>query len=322
MWNLIADVGGTNMRLAAMSDDGGISDHQSFHSKAGLRFSDACAAYIADRGAIPKALVVAAAGPVSNGAVRLTNAEQTISETDLAHSTGVATVKVLNDFEAAAWSLATVTTADVVALQGSADIPDGPRVIIGPGTGLGVGALVWPDGRPHVVRGEGGHVALSPHSARELPYFEGLTRLWPEVQIGPGCAVEAEGLISGTGLPLLYQAVAQADGTYAPPLDAEGIFAAAQSGANPAATHTVQLFQRCLAQLAGDLGLIFEATGGVFITGGVALSNPWLFDQTFLDAFNAGGRHTTWRRRLPVYLYRNHDGGLVGARNYIAAHQG
>ena len=78
------------------------------------------------------------------------------------------------------------------------------------------------------------------------------------------------------------------------------------------------MFQRFLGQLAGDLALVFNATGGVFLTGGVVLSNPWIFDQAFLEAFNAGGRHSKWRKAMPVGLYLNKDFGLLGARNYIS----
>lgn len=339
MWNLIADVGGTNMRLAAISAetaDAGLQPElkqreflaqRTVPSKGAVDFPKACADFVAERGSAPQNVVVAAAGVVAAGEVHLTNSQQRFSETLLAGACGTRNVAILNDFEAAAWSLATVSKADIGVLQGPEQPPEGPRLIIGPGTGLGVGALVWAHGRPHVVPGEGGHVSLSPHSADELATFAELIALWPEVQIGTGLAVEAEAILSGTGMPILYRAIAEARQVQVPEKSAADIFAAARDAgaggtcdaAADIATEAVTLFRRFLGQLAGDLALVFGARGGVFVTGGVAQSNPWLFDQSFLDAFNAGGRHSSWRANMPLYLYQDPDFGLLGARNSLTS---
>jgi glucokinase len=318
MWNLVADVGGTNMRIAAISNAGSIVDQRTYHSKGDLDFLQACARFVAEHDGPPAGVVVAAAGVVANGSVNLTNSNQRFSEAELAQICNASNVKILNDFEAAAWSLATITLSDTLPLQGSADIPHGPRVIIGPGTGLGVGALVWAHGQPLVVPGEGGHVCLSPQSAQEIEYFQELVTLWPEVRVGNRLAVEAEAIVSGTGIPVLYQAIANARASQVEPKTSEQVFNLAKTGADENARTTIDLFRRFLGQLAGDLGLVFGAAGGVFISGGVALSNPWIFDDSFLAAFNAGGRHSSWRAKMPVFLYQNPDFGLLGARNYIS----
>ena len=318
MWNLVADVGGTNMRLAAISSAGTIVDQQSFHSKGDMDFLQVCASFIEGHATHPEGAVVAAAGVVSSGEVRLTNSGQKFSETELSEVCGTQNVKILNDFEAAAWSLATVSETDLTRLQGTASDPHGARLIIGPGTGLGVGALVWAHGQPHVIPGEGGHISMAPQSLEEIAYFEELTALWPEVQIGDGLAVEAEAILSGTGIPALYQAIARVRGAESNPKTAEEILASAKASEDEITVIATRLFKRFLGQLAGDLALVFNAKGGVFLTGGVALSNPWIFDQNFLDAFNAGGRHSSWRADMPVSLYLNKDFGLLGARNYIS----
>ncbi|WP_406649866.1 ROK family protein [Aliisedimentitalea scapharcae] len=318
MWNFVADVGGTNMRLAAISNVGSIVDQKSYHSKSDLDFPEACACFIREHDGPPEAVVVAAAGVVTDGAVQLTNSAQNFSETELAEVCQTQNVKILNDFEAAAWSLATIGGGDTRVLQGPTDVPHGPRLVIGPGTGLGVGALVWVHGQPHVVPGEGGHVSLSPQSYEEFGYFEQLVRLWPEIRIGNGVAVEAEAILSGTGVPMLYEAVAHARQSIVEPKTSAQVFTLAKRGEDQNANIAIDLFRRALGQIAGDLALVFNAKGGVFLTGGVALSNTWIFDRRFLDAFNAGGRHSNWRSAMPVYLYQNPDFGLLGARNYVS----
>lgn len=317
MWNLVADVGGTNMRLAAVSPNGALTDQLSVPSKGGPDFPQACADFIATHPSPPSHVAVAAAGVVVDGAVRLTNSKQRFDVAALAHACQTDSVKILNDFEAAAWSLATVTDDDVQVLQGTGQLSQGPRLIIGPGTGLGVGAMDWVNGAPHVIPGEGGHVSLAPQSVEELAYFEALIDLWPEVQIGQGLAVEAEAVLSGTGLPVFYNAIATTKGSPQRAEQTAEVIARAQSGEDACATRALELFRQYLGQIAGDLALVLNATGGVFVTGGVIHKNPWLLDQQFLRAFNAGGRHSTWRARIPVYLYENPDFGLLGARNHI-----
>lgn len=319
MWNLVADVGGTNMRIAAISSAGTIVEQKSFLSKGDHSFLQACAMFVAEHDRPPEGVVVAAAGVVANGAVELTNSNQKFSEVELAKVCNTSTVKILNDFEAAAWSLATISKTDVQVLQGGKETQQGSRLIVGPGTGLGVGALVWAHGQPHVLPGEGGHISLSPQSVEELGYFEELVALWPEVWIGRDMAVEAEAIVSGTGIPLFYSAIAKSRNLNVDRKTSQQVCALAKAGEDESAVIAINLFRRFLGQIAGDLGLVFDATGGVFICGGVALSNPWIFDHSFLAAFNAGGRHSNWRASLPVYLYQNPDFGLQGARNYISS---
>ena len=315
MWVLIADVGGTNMRLAAMAPDGGLLRQETFASKGSQSLEDVCALFAKAQGRAPDHVVIAAAGIVKNGTVQLTNAQQTASESGLAAACATGSAKILNDFEAAAWSLATVSADEVTVLQGDAHFIKAPRLIIGPGTGLGVGALVFSHGQPSVVPGEGGHVAIGPHRAELVPVFEQVIADWPEVAMSD-LTIEAEAFLSGTGVPYFYRALAKVMGVTPLCTDGAEIFKAAQAGSDPVAARCVALFAEYLGAVAGDLGLAFGATGGVFVTGGVAMKNSWMLDQGFLDAFNAGGRHRGWREGLPVYLYENENFGLVGARNY------
>ncbi|SCZ71202.1 glucokinase [Epibacterium ulvae] len=317
MWNLIGDVGGTNMRLAAVSSDGEILEQRSFPSKGDVPLEEVCRSFVSPRDGAPGHVVIAAAGVVKDGQVTLTNARQTASESGIAAACGTGHAKILNDFEAAAWSLATVGAEDVTVLQGTTQFQRAPRLIIGPGTGLGVGSLIYAHGQPAVVPGEGGHVAIAPRRADLVAVFDCLTRDWPEVAMGAPLAVEAEALLSGTGLPRFYRALAEVRGAAAVCVENAEIFAAAQTQSDAVAVEAVALFAEYLGAVAGDLGLVLGATGGVFVTGGLALKNPWMFDTGFLEAFNAGGRHQSWREAMPVYLYSNEDFGLIGARNYL-----
>ncbi|MEP5212028.1 ROK family protein [Sulfitobacter pontiacus] len=314
MWNLIADVGGTNMRLACVAADGQMLRQQTLPSKGDVGLEQACGAFAKAEGSAPTHVVIAAAGIVANGRVTLTNANQSASEPGLVTACGAQSAKILNDFEAAAWSLETVTKDEVKTLQGQGGFTPGARLIIGPGTGLGVGALVMDEATTLAVPGEGGHVGIGPRRSELVPVFEALVALWPEVAMSD-LTVEAEAVLSGTGLPYFYRAVAQAMGQEVQPLQGPQIFAAAAAQSDPVALRTVALFGEYLGAVAGDLAVTVKAMGGVFVTGGVVHKNPHILDQAFLAAFNAGGRYHAWRQNVPVYLYENENFGLIGARN-------
>lgn len=313
-WLLAADIGGTNVRLIAYDGTKALSGMEGGTAGA-ADLVDLIADFARSVGRPPALVVAAAAGPVSGNAVRLTNAPRSLSGGDLVAATGASEAFVINDFVAAAWATADLPAGDVLCLQGAPSPPDGLRLVIGPGTGLGVGALACRDGEMCALPGEGGHVGIAPRSRGEVEIFEAFRELWPEVFFGDGLTCEAEAMLSGTGLPYLYRAVQRVTGDTSPPLDARGVLSAAQTGTAVAATPTADLFRAHLGRLAGDLGLAFGASS-VCLVGGVATKNTWLFDDRFVAAFNDGGRFTAMRRTMNLYLLRNPNFGLLGARNY------
>lgn len=311
MWDLVADIGGTNMRVAQVID-GQIQSRRDFPMRQDRSVPEVLAAYLEDCEGAPHAVVCAAAGPKRNGEIRLTNGGWLIAKDPIAAATDAQEVHVINDFEAAAWSLATLTPEDVTPIGGAGPLGHGHRVALGPGTGLGVGTLIWDGAQYRVVPGEGGHVAVGPRVAEEVPVFERLADLWPETRLGPTLTFEAEAILSGTGLPLLYQACEGAPG-----VSAAEVFARAAEG-EPAAKRTRTLFRDHLAALAGDLAVTVNATGGIVLLGGVAHRNRGLFDARFWEVFVAGGRYDAFRTNCGIYLMNLEDFGLRGCVNALA----
>ena len=323
-WDLVGDIGGTNMRLAVVVE-GQIREQRVVESKGEIPLIEAVKHYVAEIGSAPRYVEVAAAGVIKNGYVELTNAGQGFSIDDLVAAAGAKMGRILNDFEAAAWSLVTVSPDDLTPLQGQLPPPlshppqpTRPRLIVGPGTGLGVGTLAWAGIQPEVLQGEGGHIRIGPHRRDEVDIFAKLADLWPETQMdaSQSLALEAEAIVSGTGIPFLMRALELLDGRTPSGMMPRDIFEAAKQGRDPLAIKAIDIFSRNLGAVAGDLALYISAYGGVFLTGGVLLKNDWIFDRpAFLDGFNQGGRHTRFRRDIPIYLYRNNNFGLQGAIN-------
>ncbi len=323
-WNLIGDIGGTNMRLAKV-EQGKISDQRRYPTTGDMHIEDAVSDFVAQFGSSPAHVGIAAAGVIADGAVTLTNAGKIFSEHQLLKASGSQSAHIINDFEAAAWSLVTARSDDLVALQGDLPVvpendlvPTGTRLIVGPGTGLGVGSQVWAGKQPHVIQGEGGHVRIAPETDDDVELFKMIARIWPEVQMGSGLSLEAESIVSGTGLPYAMKALEELHGKSTSGMQAADIFAKAKDDPSSLAGVVIDRFCHYLGAVAGDLALALTANGGVFLSGGVLQANAWIFEKpTFLNAFNEGGRHSKFRKAFPVYLYQNKNFGLLGTINAL-----
>jgi beta-galactosidase/glucokinase len=315
-WNLVADIGGTNTRLGVVTN-GELADLRKHPTGTLEDLLEAFHDLRDEIGTNPQAVVAAGAGPVRDGTIQLTNANLDLSETELAKATGAERTFVINDFTAAAWSVAEVTRSDVAVLQGQATPPAGTRLVVGPGTGLGVGALLYSEGRYHTVSGEGGHVGLYPRHRDEVDIFEAARRIAPGCFFGDSLALEAEMFLSGTGLPILYQAVELAAGqARTQARSAKDILNDARNGTDLVAEKAAQIFTTHLGALMGDLAVTLMPEGGVFLVGGVAEKNRWLFSDNFKDAFNGGGRFSDLRRSLNLYVSEQAEFGIIGANNF------
>ncbi|MCG7519998.1 glucokinase [Ruegeria sp. Ofav3-42] len=315
-WNLVADIGGTNTRLGVVSN-GELTGLRKYPTGSLSELLHAFHSLRDELGTDPRAVVAAGAGPVKDGTIRLTNAHLDLSERDIGKATGAQHTFVINDFTAAAWSVAEITDKDVEVLQGAETPPAGTRLVVGPGTGLGVGALLYSEGRYHTASGEGGHVGLSPRHEDEVEIFKAARHVAPDCFFDDSLVLEAEMFLSGTGLPILYKAASLAAGqTDVPTRTAKDILQDAQSNTDPVAVKASHMFTTHLGALMGDLAVAFMPTGGVFLVGGVAEKNRWLFKDAFRDAFNAGGRFSELRRSMNLYVSEQDEFGIVGANNF------
>ncbi len=311
---IVGDIGGTNARFALANQT-----HPGVHEIVELK----CADFETSEGAIrhvldrfgaraPDAMCLAAAGPVVDGSIDVTNNHWLISSEHLASEFDVDAVRLLNDFEAIAYSLpflaaedrATIGTPHGVALSGR----DFNVAVLGPGTGLGVAGLIGRDRRLIPITGEGGHVGFAPETELQA---ELLQALWSRFE-----RVSAERLVAGSGIENIYAALTDVRGVQTAPLKAPEIFAVAESSA--LAAEAVGVFFEVMGQVAGDLALTMGAWDGVYIAGGIAKRYPdTLAGSRFRAAFVGKGRHGHILQRVPTYLITHDQPGLLGA-SYLA----
>jgi glucokinase len=298
---LVADIGGTNARFALANP---VTLELSHICQTLCRRHDtveaALAEYLSAVPIKPRSAALAIAGPVSDEFIVLTNSHWRFRKTELRRATGLEQVHVLNDFEALALSLPLLSTPELHQIGGGTPEPHATKVVLGPGTGLGVAGLVW-SGRDWIaVAGEGGHVALGARDQAELETLRKLT--------SSGEPVSAEQALSGPGLRALHKAVAGEE--VAPDVDVIG---EALKGGEEAALALGQ-FIAWLARFAGDAALTFGARGGVYIGGGIAPKiTAALAAGSFREAFEANSRMSGYLAPIPIFVILAEFATLKGA---------
>lgn len=189
---LVADLGGTNARFAIVKDQD-IGEIRSFLTS---DFQDICALineYLRHTSIQPTDCILSIAGPVKGGRASLTNADLEIETSVLMERFPFCRLEMINDFEAVAWASTEIRSQEVSVVRGSSFKKTGNRVVIGPGTGLGVGAVLRSQNNGTLIHCcEGGHAGLSPSDALELRVFERLSDKWPEVAFEKTFGLEAE----------------------------------------------------------------------------------------------------------------------------------
>jgi glucokinase len=322
---LLADIGGTNARfgwLAAAS--GSVAEVRTLKSAdhggplaAARAYLDGLRGTLGSEAAAPRAAAFAVATAVTGDRVEFTNGGWVFSQADTERELGVSRLVVLNDFEALALSLPALRADQVrpIGAAGPAAVapPRATRVVIGPGTGLGVAGLV-----PHrdgfiAVPGEGGHASLAACDDREAALLALVRREHRHVS--------AERLLSGIGLPVLHGALARLEGQAAPALAAEQIVERALAGHDVLAASTIDLFCALLGGFAGNVALTFGARGGVYIGGGIVPRlGERFFASQFRARFEAKGRFEGYQRAIPTLLITDTLAALAGAA--VALDQG
>ncbi|WMS43051.1 glucokinase [Acuticoccus sp. MNP-M23] len=307
---LIADIGGTNVRLAILSDSHStLRTFPTVQTGSFPGFAAAATETVLDTTAImPRSLLIAIAGPITNGPMKLTNADWVIDLQAIMADLNLETVVAFNDFEALSLALPALTADQLMQIGGGEAQPRAPRVVIGPGTGLGVAALIYGDQSYTPLAGEGGHVNFGPETARDFA-------IWPHLDPFHG-RISGEALLSGNGLARIYRAICAAGGETSDCARGEDVTGRADAG-DPAAEEAVDLFLTYLGRLAGDLALMFLAKGGVYIAGGIAPRLADRFEKSgFRAAFEAKAPHAGLIAQMPTYLVTEPRPAVTGLSTF------
>ena len=317
----VADVGGTHVRFALAEIDGGTvsavgepvtlktNEHgsfqlawQEFGRRAGID--------------LPNQLAIAFAGPVGGEMLKLTNNPWVIRPALIKERLGVDRYTIVNDFGAVAHAVATLGDGDFRHICGPEQpLPrKGVITIVGPGTGLGVAALLRKSDGYDVIETEGGHVDFAPLDVLEDRILTELRRNFRRVSV--------ERIASGRGLWNVYEALGAIEGLNLSFHDEKELWAAALEGSDSLANAALDRVCLTLGAVAGDMALAQGAVA-VVIAGGVGLRlADYLPRSGFRDRFIAKGRFERRMDEMPVKLITYPQPGLMGAAAAFAKEHG
>lgn len=291
---LLADIGGTNTRLALLTPEGAQVHVQSlrngdFRSLATLLYHYLSALPPETR---PERAALAVACPVHGDEVQLTNLNWTFSVAELGAHLALAPLHVINDFTAVALAVPRLQPGDWVPIGGGTPVAGAPIGVLGPGTGLGVSGLVPSGGGWVALAGEGGHATLAAATAAEAEILDALRQRYGHVS--------AERALSGSGLVDLYRHFAAAPAPIADPAQVTDL---ALRGGDASARRALDFFFSFLGNVAGNLALTLGARGGVYLAGGILpRMAEALAASAFRERFVAKGRFRAYLEAIPTRL--------------------
>jgi glucokinase len=326
---LLGDIGGTNARFALQIAGARPKALKEIKTADFADLTSAAKAYLAATSPArpPRVAAFAVACPVIGDEIRLTNSPWSFSITEVRRRLGLDSLHVINDFEAIAWSVPRLGAGDVRKIGGGRAQRRAAIAVIGPGTGLGVSALVPSAKGWRALATEGGHVTLAPANAREGRVLDILRRKFSHVS--------AERALSGQGLVELYEAITLLDGTGNATAAGKSMTPAAMTPSlmtpakvtrqalgrrDPAAARALRMFSEMLGTVAGNLALTLGARGGVYLAGGVVPRLGRGFAAAaFRRRFEDKGRFSTYLGAIPTYLITHKTPAFTGLASFLDA---
>lgn len=302
---LLADIGGTNARFALWTD-GSLSEVKHMAVCDYRSFEDALRAYLSgfpDAGV--HAGILAVSGMIEHDRCALTNNAWIVDAAELRRTFGISTARLVNDFEAVAWSLPRLTDEMLLQVGGRELDATAPVAMLGPGTGLGMAVSApYVNGRL-LLPSEGGHCTLAATSAREDAVISRLRQQYGHAS--------AERVLSGKGIENLYNILAAIDGIKSPERNAAEITRSALAGTCSLSRATLDMFCAFLGSVAGNFALTLCAKGGIYIGGGIVCRIPaFVAHSPFRERFEAKGRFRKYLETIPVHLIVKADVAFLG----------
>ena len=305
---LVADVGGTNTRLAlfdpATDELRALSTYDNCDHQ---RLEDIIASWLQTLDEPPPSTCcIAVAAPPADDRVTMVNISWSFSCRDMARRFGFTQLGWINDFQGIAYSLPHLGNTDRQLLHAGHQEAPGKLAAMGPGTGLGGATLEIVAGMPMACACEPGHMGLAAANALELEIARLLLPRHGEIH--------AELLVSGPGLQRLYLALAEIRGETVDCLAPAEISRRALQGRDELSTLTLNTFCALLGSVCGDFVLAGGAYGGLYLAGGIIPRMiPFLRASNFVQRFREKGSMGDHLAAVPLYVITTAQPGLIGA---------
>lgn len=301
---LVADIGGTNSRLALASDTGlDTASIRRFANDDFASFDDVARHYLEaiEIGPI-EALCVAMAGPVAGGRGTITNRGWHLEIDALQALTGARHAMLINDLQALGYATVGLPKDARQHLCGLPERPaqNGQSLVIGVATGFNICPVkVLPGGAIACHESESGHADMPRCVAEALAQAFGAA----------GAGIDSvEECFSGRGLARLFARVMQTDER-----PGAEIVALCAEGSDPAATAFMKSYSVALGMVCRELVLQLMPLDGVYLAGSVARG---VFScghsADFVSSLTDYRKFAATLSDIPVHLIESDTAPLIG----------
>lgn len=302
---LIADIGGTNSRLA-LSDGGRIV------TSATRNYTNACwdslYAVVADflhvAGTPTLAeVVVAVAGPVNNNSAVLTNHKWAVEADTLSDLSGAPKVYLLNDLTALGYAVPKLRPEQLrlvragTAKQGAVL----QSLVVGMGTGFNVSPVLQNQHTVMCPAVEAGHMSMPQSVSRKLD----------EIRFDPCAFATIEMLFSGRGFATFCQQLSGMHTLRGP--DAIALYADPD---HPKIRHAIDQYAALLGHLLHDLSLAYMPSAGIYLAGSVARSVMTMAPEACFETFGKA-TDVLVRQDAPVWTIADDLAALTGCAEFV-----
>jgi len=316
---LVADIGGTNIRIAQTNRSNEITDIITYRCEQFSSLFEVLTQYLGENNLLQCELhaCLAIACPTDDDWITMANLPWQFSQKSLKHDLSLTSLTFINDYTAIAMAIPFLSDKQKVKIGGGEAQPAKPISVCGPGTGLGVATLVpinkgnethW-----QCLNSEGGHMDFAPVDDIDIAILQYLKFLKKRVSY--------EQLLSGYGLEQIYRAllyIRSEEDYYNSNLSAADISQRAVDNKCKVCKLALLQFCKILGSFAGNLALFTTSLGGVYIAGGIV---PRFIDfvklSEFRGRFEEKGRLSGITKQTPSYVIIEPQPGLLGAAVFL-----
>ena len=295
---LIADLGATNARFCVTNDCLSFSNEATYKIKDFDSLANLCSAYITDQSLkkIDKA-VIGVAAPILGDKVCFVNANLEFSINELQKGLFHGGLIVVNDLELQAYALINLSQKDISYI-GKQKISDGPKVLVAPGTGLGLAGIV----DETIVSTEAGHINI-PTSVLRPDLKQIVKQFVRENSREP----TYEDFLSGKGILYFYKILS---GEIDTNLSSEDILARREDNH---CLQSINILNYLLSSFLKYITLVWGAKGGVFISGSIVNSLIKEEDyKEFRKNFDDSETMKEFMHATPLAIVNIEDIGFMG----------
>jgi glucokinase len=225
---------------------------------------------------------------------------------------GFDTLLIVNDFTALAMAVPRLDAAEMCQVGGGDTSKKSVIGLLGPGSGLGVSGLIPMADGWISLGSEGGHSSFSPCNERELAVLQYAWKSYEHVSF--------ERLLSGSGLELIYRALADYAGVASQDLAAPEITQRGLDGTDPVCVETLEVFCSLLGTAAANLAVTLGALGGIYIGGGIVPRlGSYFAASPFRARFEDKGRFSSYLAAIPTYVITAEHATFIGVSAILEA---